>query len=1393
MNERLQAAVGARIGEFKRKMKEVNAITKQTAMGASKKVDADTSSFQKKMAAAYATAKAFPKTITVEVEARVNRFHGAMSRLANVIRSFNEVTANMISGGLLTFFPALVPVIASATGALGAMGVSLGVVSGGLAGLGSSAGMAGAGFAGLLTVLTPAVARITEAHKAIMEGNRVLSSYAGPMQSVLQQVFNLKNQFSQLQESVRPDLFAGLTTGLEVAQLALTRLTPGIQNIVQVFRDLMSTFQNTVKNASDVRAAFRWFNDRAPEAFRNWAKIAGNAVRGVVNLLRAFDPVAKSMEKGLGSMTQRFAEWTASLGESQKFQRFIDYVQTNGPKLVSIVGNVTQGLVGMFSAFAPMTGDMLSGLQKMTKRFKEWGQSLSGNKQFQQFADYIRTNGPKVIDLIGNIGNFLVEMGKAMAPLGSQLLDMANGFLKWLNSMMESNPMIGKIVAGAISLTGAIKALTPIIVAVRALFGGAFGKMLTKFIPFRTQLVAGLKVVGKQIGAFMKRIPIMAATLIKNFAKMAARATVWAARMAAQWVIAMGPIGWITTAVIALVALIIANWDKVKKWTKKAWTAVSTAVSNAVNKVVSWVKDRFPGVYQNIKKYLNMAEKIIKEVWRYIKETFQNAIDFVKALVKGDFEGMKDAIKSQMENARKAISTIWSAIKKFFGDMLSQLWDNVKETFTSIKDSIQEKLKAARDVVQSVWQSIKSRIEMRLIRIWNQVKMKFNQIKTSIQDNLEQAKSTVQSVWQTIKAYVRGNVTKIWNIIKDRFRRVVNAVRTKMSEVRQWIEDKWNEAKSFLQGISLIDIGKNIIDGLVQGINNALGSVKSAVSGLADKIPGWLKSKLGIASPSRVIAKQVGRWIPLGLRKGMQSEEKAVEKAADEMGEKAIPDMSGGLASNERSVREFGDELVKINQRTQDEIQQVKKEARQDDSTGQQDVQKEIEGILDQRLSDVKSFISNKQSLEQLSVKDEVAIWKQATDAFEDGTDRKREAHLALRDAKRKVDKQMLQSEMNYLDRKKKAGEISLADEVQMLNQLSTKYAEHSDKYQQIQDRKTNTLQTINDRLTSINDEYLKKTKEVNQELKDEQKKLTQEYKKAVQDRADALYSTTGLFDEMTSNFEGSGSDLMKNLRGQVQGFKQWSKDLEQLSQRGLDESLIAELQEMGPSAQKEIAALNKMSDKQLTKYQNLWQEKSRLARVQAEKELEGMRKDTQQKINQLRTRSKEQLEQLRKEWVKKVQDVTNGTSEELSSLKQIGADSIQGLMNGMDSMEGRLMRKARSMAQAVSREISSALEVRSPSRVTMKIGEYTGQGLAKGMDKSLAGIKRTSQDMATAAMPQMQMPSVGSVQPSTSIGEFSASDERKQHVTVMLDSEVIGRGVAPAVGDEIAVRTGVR
>ena len=105
-------------------------------------------------------------------------------------------------------------------------------------------------------------------------------------------------------------------------------------------------------------------------------------------------------------------------------------------------------------------------------------------------------------------------------------------------------------------------------------------------------------------------------------------------------------------------------------------------------------------------------------------------------------------------------------------------------------------------------------------------------------------------------------------------------------------------------GSMLFDIGKNIIQGLINGIKNMIGSVKNVAGDVAGAVKDKFKSILGINSPSTVFA-MYGKNIVQGLTNGIDTNAS--------MATNAVSSMANGLMVSPVSTTMQGMGSVPIN------------------------------------------------------------------------------------------------------------------------------------------------------------------------------------------------------------------------------------------------------------------------------------------------------------------------------------------------------------------------------------------------------------------------------------------------------------------------------------------------
>lgn len=133
-----------------------------------------------------------------------------------------------------------------------------------------------------------------------------------------------------------------------------------------------------------------------------------------------------------------------------------------------------------------------------------------------------------------------------------------------------------------------------------------------------------------------------------------------------------------------------------------------------------------------------------------------------------------------------------------------------------------------------------------------------------------------------IPVVLKAIITNLPQILEGGIKIIVSLVKGLGQAIPQLIEFLPKIAKTIidtLKEIDLLEVGKNIVQGLIKGISSMLGAVKDAAKNVAKGAANAIKGFLGIKSPSRLMIEQgeyTGEGLALGI-KGMTGE---VEKAA---------------------------------------------------------------------------------------------------------------------------------------------------------------------------------------------------------------------------------------------------------------------------------------------------------------------------------------------------------------------------------------------------------------------------------------------------------------------------------------------------------------------------------
>lgn len=99
-----------------------------------------------------------------------------------------------------------------------------------------------------------------------------------------------------------------------------------------------------------------------------------------------------------------------------------------------------------------------------------------------------------------------------------------------------------------------------------------------------------------------------------------------------------------------------------------------------------------------------------------------------------------------------------------------------------------------------------------------------------------------------------------------------------ISSVAETAKKILSAIKIAFDNFSLFDIGKNLIQGLIDGVNNMIETAKNAVANVGNAVIDKVKNVLGIHSPSTVFA-EIGGYIDQGLANGIAAAQGYIDEA----------------------------------------------------------------------------------------------------------------------------------------------------------------------------------------------------------------------------------------------------------------------------------------------------------------------------------------------------------------------------------------------------------------------------------------------------------------------------------------------------------------------------------
>lgn len=324
------------------------------------------------------------------------------------------------------------------------------------------------------------------------------------------------------------------------------------------------------------------------------------------------------------------------------------------------------------------------------------------------------------------------------------------------------------------------------------------------------------------------------------------------------------------TGVQTVIQWIVDKWNSAVALLQVVWTAISTGATVAWNFIVTSIMTIVQPFITSFISAWNILKEGINGVWEGVKMVIQGAWEFIKAivlvavlividLVTGNFTKLKEDLQMIWEAIKAAIQMVWEGIKQVVIAIVTTLVALIKQAWEELKTGLIQIWNFLSSTASTVWNALKTAVTTIVTGLVNGIKALWEGFKAFFTTLINTVKSIAVNTWNSIKSSVVSIIQGIVNAAQNAWNTFKNGVQSLVSSVINIFNT--------LRNINLWDIGRAIMNGLLNGLKSAWESVKGFVSGIA----GWIRDHKGPIEVDRRLLIPAGNAIMGGLNRGLDN------------------------------------------------------------------------------------------------------------------------------------------------------------------------------------------------------------------------------------------------------------------------------------------------------------------------------------------------------------------------------------------------------------------------------------------------------------------------------------------------------------------------------------------
>lgn len=276
---------------------------------------------------------------------------------------------------------------------------------------------------------------------------------------------------------------------------------------------------------------------------------------------------------------------------------------------------------------------------------------------------------------------------------------------------------------------------------------------------------------------------------------------------------------------------------KAVEWGANMLSTASTAMSNMLSKITGIVQE-LPG-----------------KVWTFLVDTVNKVVSWGQQM---------------LSSASTAMGNMLSKVVSIIQGLPGKVWTYLSNTVSKVVSWGQEMVSNASDAMNKMLSGITGIVQGLPERIWTYLSNAAAKVVSWGQQMVSNASNAMNTMLTSITGIVQGLPERIWTHLSNAAAKVVSwgaELAGKGRDAASKLYDAVVDGLSSLPG-EIMDIGRDIVDGLWDGISSGWDWLKKKVSSLAKSLLNSAKKALDINSPSGEFRDEVGRWLPPGIAEG---------------------------------------------------------------------------------------------------------------------------------------------------------------------------------------------------------------------------------------------------------------------------------------------------------------------------------------------------------------------------------------------------------------------------------------------------------------------------------------------------------------------------------------------